>query len=145
MTRRRFIILGLISFLTTWIGFSFLVSFNWVVRRLIEHSLKDLSVEGGILKRFLNDCEKQNHWRQFSLTKKIVIRIHFYFPFLSGVIPYHHKYSHYKNIIVGDFLMSTNYFFNGQRTDSIKYIGLPNPYNRFCSNPFSDLNFLNND
>jgi hypothetical protein len=138
MNRRRFIVLASTGVLAS-IGIApFLIPFETVIRRIIIIHIGELKILDSTIQSFLDEANTVNQWRQFDFSKRVIIRVHFFFTFMSKWLPFHHKYVHYKNIIIGDFLFSTNYFSLAQgSTRDIEYIGLLNPYKRVCFNPFA--------
>jgi hypothetical protein len=138
MTRRKFISLLIALIFVAAVSWPFIKDFNEVVRKILRKDLAKLNVSEDVLDKFLSDAKRVNRWNQFSFAKKMIIRMHFSFGFGFIKLPYHHKYLHYKNIIMEDFLMSTDFVVNGMdETKEIKYLGLFNPYIRYCFNPFS--------
>jgi hypothetical protein len=139
MTRRKFIILIAFAVFSAVIIWPLLGNFDQLIKKILLRDLGDAKIKSGDLDRFIADAKNQNLWSQFTLGKKILIRFHFVFENNAINLPYHHKYLHYKNIIMEEFLMSTDLVLNGMDpTSEIKYLGLFNPYKRYCFNPFSD-------
>jgi hypothetical protein len=139
MTRRKFIILATFAFFSAVVIWPLLGNFDQLIKKILLSDLGNAKIKPGDLYRFLDDAKKQNLWSQFTLGKKLLIRFHFAFENRIINLPYHHKYLHYKNIIMEEFLMSTDLVLNGMDASrEIKYLGLFNPYKRYCFNPFSD-------
>jgi hypothetical protein len=138
MKRRRFLILSLAGVIAAVGGALLVAPFESVIRKILQSNLKEVKVSEALIQNFLNETRTVNHWKQFSVSKKLIIRLHAFIPLSSVFIPYHHKYIHYKNIILGDFLFATNYFSLAKETTrEIEYTGLLNPYRRICYNPFA--------
>lgn len=135
MNRRRFIYLSLLAIVGTIATLPFLGSFSNIVKKILLRDLQSIEIPREVLDKFLNDAAHAKLWNQFSFSKQLLIRIHFYVsPIMK--LPYYHKYLHYKNIIAEEFLMSTTYFTSAGK---FTYIGLFNPYKRPCYNPFSTI------
>jgi hypothetical protein len=140
MTRRKFIGLALAAIFTMLVVWPLLGDFDGLIKRILSSELEKAKMDPSVLDKFLKDAKKANLWSQFTLGKKILIRFHFAFDNRIFKLPYHHKYLHYKNIIMEEFLMSTDIVLNGMDVKKeIKYVGLFNPYKRYCFNPFSDV------
>jgi hypothetical protein len=138
MKRRKFIVLFFIGVLTTLGGSILVIPFESVVRRILNAELRELKLSDELIEKFVEETRGVDHWKQFSFSKKLIIRLHTFIPLSSIFIPYHHKFIHYKNIIIGDFLFATNYFSLAKDTSrEIEYTGLLNPYRRICYNPFA--------
>ena len=140
ISRRKFILIGLTSFGVLIVSVAGLTSFEWIVRRMLHADLKKLNIDASVYDSFFKEAAKANMWDQFSMSKKALIRFHFWIenPFVR--FPYYYKYLHYKNLIVEDFLMSTDFFVNKMDEKAkIEYTGLFDPYKRYCYNPFSSL------
>jgi hypothetical protein len=140
MTRRKFIGLALAAIFAALVIWPLLGDFDRLIRRILSNELEKAKMDPSVLDKFVDDARKANLWSQFTLSKKILIRFHFAFDNAIFKLPYHHKYLHYKNIIMEEFLMSTDIVLNGMDVQKeIKYVGLFNPYKRYCFNPFSDV------
>src|SRR5689334_12222813 len=132
MTRRKFIGLALAMIITMVVVWPLLGDFDRLIRRILSRELSKATMDGAVLDQFVEDARKANLWNQFTLGKKLLIRFHFSFDNALIKLPYHHKYLHYKNLIVEEFLMSTDLVLNGMDTRrEIKYVGLFNPYKRY--------------
>ena len=140
MTRRKFIGLVLAAIMTMVVVWPLLGDFDRLIRRILSKELSKATMNDDVLTQFIADARKANLWSQFTFGKKLLIRFHFSFDNALFKLPYHHKYLHYKNIIMEEFLMSTDLVLNGMDTQrEIKYLGLFNPYKKYCFNPFSDV------
>ena len=140
MTRRKFIALALAAVITAVVVWPLLGDFDRLIKRILASELENAKMDSSVLDQFMADAGKANLWSQFTFGKKILIRFHFSFDNAVFRLPYHHKYLHYKNIMMEEFLMSTDLVLNGMDTQKeIKYVGLFNPYKRYCFNPFSDV------
>lgn len=138
MNRRKFIKLIVAAAIVFALSWPFIMDFNEVVRKILKNDLSKLRVSDEVLDSFIADARAANRWSQFSTAKKMLIRANFFFGTRFWNLPYHHKYLHYKNIMMEDFLLSTDFVVNSMdETREIKYMGLFNPYNRYCFNPFS--------
>src|SRR5215216_5659871 len=113
MTRRKFIILTLLATFSAVVVWPLLGNFDQLIKKILLNDLGDAKIKAGDLDRFIADAKKQNLWSQFTLGKKVLIRFHFVFENGLMNLPYHHKYLHYKNIIMEEFLMSTDLVLNG--------------------------------
>ena len=105
--------------------------------------LKDtgkLKLKPGIIDRFVEEAKKDNKWGQFNTNMKLFIMAHYYLDSKIFSLPYRSKYLQKRNLIVGNFLLSTDFFQKKMDvTREIEYIALNHPYKNPCSNPFSSI------
>ncbi|MEQ8475978.1 hypothetical protein [Fulvivirga sp.] len=142
MSRRRFIFLGLLSLITALFGSFYFYDFDTVLFKIIKKDLAYLKLSNQQIETFVLDAKKENHWERkfFDWKKQYFMRVGFMIVSFWNSFPYYYKYNQYKSELVGDFLLSTDFFMNRMDVDAdITYVALYNPYKRACSNPFSNL------
>jgi len=142
ISRRKFILLLLLGVVGASIT-SFLIStFNKVVFNVLSKDLSHLKIDSQSFEKFIQDAQTNNHWNKkfFDEKKRMFFRAYYLLDYLPIPLPYKYKYIQYRSEIVGDFLLSTDFFMNRMDTSKeVAYLGLYNPYKRPCSNPFSNL------
>ena len=117
-------------------------SFNQMVKKMILEDLDGLKLDGTVIDKYLQAIESGDHWDKIfnGWKKKEFIRIHYLLEKGPLNLPYSNKYRHYRSDIIGNFLLSTDFFINKMdESKEISFIGLFDPYTRPCSNPFSNL------
>lgn len=142
ISRRKFILLLLISVVAVMTTYFFITPFNKVVVKILGDDLDHLNIDKAYFSKFASDAAQSNHWNKkfFNKTKQMFVRAFYIVDYSFLPLPYKYKYKQYRSEIVGDFLLSTDFFLNKMDTDKeVTYIGLYNPYKRPCSNPFSNL------
>lgn len=140
MKRRKFITIISGFSLASIGGYITYPAFQEVVKKIILHTTSGLNLEENQIEIFLAEANTENYWSQFSVFKKEFIKAHYLLENAVVTIPYFTKYLQYKNKILGQFLLSTDFFMN--KMDSrkkINYIGFYNPYKLSCGSPFSNL------
>ncbi|ELR73348.1 hypothetical protein C900_04200 [Fulvivirga imtechensis AK7] len=142
ISRRKFIKLILLAVAAVLAGTLVIFDFNKIVVQMLKKDLAHLKINPDSFEKFVKEADDKRHWagKFFDWKKKQFVRFGFIVDSLLPSFPYKYKYVQYRSDIVGDFLLSTDFFMN--RMDSnktINYIGLYNPYARPCSNPFSNL------
>ncbi len=139
MNRRTFIKIGIVTNILVWTGL-YVLDFRWAVKRMLLDDTATLKIDRKAIDKFIMEADHEQFWRQFSLPKKMFIAIHHAVSIIGIKLPYHEKYVQYRNVITGQFLLSTDLFFSRyNRGKKIKYLGFMNPYKTGCSNPFSNL------
>jgi hypothetical protein len=147
MKRRTFIKAGF-TLISVGIG-AYLVfpTFKNAINKMLTKETSNLLIQPGSINQFIMDAERERFWIRHSVEKKSFIIIHTYSPdFLKNLIPYQKKYQFQKNQIIGQFLMSTDLFFN--KTDlkqEVAYTEFYNPYKQACHNPFITPHFYGNE
>jgi hypothetical protein len=117
-------------------GFFASKNFRKVIFEILRHDLKGLKVSKETLEKYIADAEKENFWG-FTEGKIQFIKAHHNIPI---PLPYAVKYRHFKSIIVGTYLLSTDFFLNKMDVAKpVNYLAYYNPYKRPCYNPFSNL------
>lgn len=142
ISRRRFIKIVLLSLAAVVAGTLVIFDFNRVVVHMLKKDLAHLKTDSASFEQFVREAEAKGHWaaKFFDWKKRQFVRFGYLADSLLPTFPYKWKYMQYRSDIVGDFLLSTDFFINKMDTDrTVKYIGLYNPYVRACSNPFSNL------
>jgi len=142
ISRRKFLFIGLAAFVSAAVVSISFLSFDRVVFYIIKNDLSFLSVKDEQIEKFIKDARKQNHWNNkfFNWKKQLFVRLSYLVSSVWTNFPYAYKYRQYRSEIVGDFLLSTDFFMNKMDEDqALNYIALYHPYKRACSNPFSNL------
>lgn len=142
MKRRKFIKILFVVIVVILLNIALFISFDFIVKKTIKSKLGYLNYDEEQLKRFVAEANKGGVWDKYFgyRNKKLFIKAHFCLSNPIFDLPYKHKYEEYKEFIASTFLLSTDFFQNGMKTDQkVKYIGLYEPYLRPCSNPFSNL------
>lgn len=124
------------------IGSVAIFDFNTVVIKMLKADLSYLKIDEANFERFVKEADQKKHWQNkfFDWKKKQLVRFSFLVDAILPTFPYKYKYNQYRSDIIGDFLLSTDFFVNKMDTSKpVTYIGLYNPYMRPCSNPFSNL------
>ena len=141
MKRRAFIKSILITFIFILIINLYLYfDFDFIISRLIRQELNYMNIESDAIPRFVQDAANYKLWNKFFGNSYTIflIKLHYLIenPWLK--LPGNLKYQDHKNQIIGEFLLSTNFFYqNPDSSQQIRYQGLYDPYLRPCSNPFA--------
>lgn len=142
ISRRQFIKIFLLTFTAIIAGTLVIFDFNKVVIEMLKQDLSHLKTDPAGFEKFVEEAEESKHWaaKFFDWKKKQFVRFGYIADNLLPSFPYKYKYLQYRSDIVGDFLLSTDFFINKMdATQPVSYIGIYNPYLRPCSNPFSNL------
>lgn len=142
ISRRKFLWIMLLTIIAVVIGTVALFDFNTVVIKMLKKDLSHLKIDEASFETFVKEAEQKGHWQSkfFDWKKKQLVRFSFMVDSILPTFPYKYKYMQYRSDIVGDFLLSTDFFINKMdASKTVNYIGLYNPYLRPCSNPFSNL------
>lgn len=142
ISRRRFIWIVLVSLVTAFVGSFLFFDFNQVVVKILSKDLSYLNIDESTFRTFTIEADQKQHWQRkfFDWKKKLFMRFSYIADSVLPSFPYKYKFIQYRSDIVGDFLLSTNFFINKMDPkQEVKYMGLYNPYLRPCSNPFSNL------
>ncbi|MBL6448899.1 hypothetical protein JMN32_21485 [Fulvivirga sp. 29W222] len=142
ISRRKFLWIALLTVIAAVIGTVAILDFNTVVIKMLKHDLAHLKVDETSYETFVREAEQKQHWQGkfFDWKKRQLVRFSYMVDAILPSFPYKYKYLQYRSDIVGDFLLSTDFFINKMDRDkTVTYIGLYNPYLRPCSNPFSNL------
>lgn len=139
MQRRKFLWLtggGIALAAISLSGFFASRSFKKVIYGILVEDLKGLKVTEDSIQKYIEDAEAEYFWG-FTNGKKQFVKAHYNIPF---PLPYAFKYGHFRSIIVGTYLLSTDFFLNKMDVSKpVTYIAYYNPYKRPCYNPFSNL------
>ena len=135
--RRTFLKASIVGISSIASGWAILASFNIVIHNIIERYTTGMPLENGLIAEFIKESDKAQLWRRFNLRKRVFITAHYV---TNEKLPYRHKYVQIRDEIVGIFLLSTDYFYNGNQPDiAISFTSIHNPHRKPCSNPFSSL------
>lgn len=146
MNRRRFIQVAIIGGVAAAAGAYMVMAFRSAVHKMIADDTSGLKLPQDSIKQFLDDAEKEQWLQRYGFAKRALIGLHTFTGGLLGLLPYRGKYLQYRGEIVGQFLHSTDYFYN--RMDNsleITYTGFFNPYKVACANPFSSALYPANE
>ena len=138
MKRRTF--LKAVAGVTLAFGGTYFIvpSFAEAAENVIRVATRNLNIDQKVIDAFIESANKEKYWQNFSRMKKEFFRTASLLENGVGFVPYSGKYLQYKNQIVGQFLLSTDFFIN--KMDSrkkIQYVSFYNPYKMPCANPFS--------
>ncbi len=142
ISRRRFLGYLGIGFVAGISGYVLYNDFERILFKILKKDLHQLSFDDSLIHTFIKDARENQHWEKkfFDWKRQYFLRFGSFMDSMSIPYPYKYKYNQYKANIIGDFLLSTDYFMNQMdNTKPLSYIGLYNPYKRACSNPFSNL------
>lgn len=140
MKRRKFLGIFSLGVIGTAVGMLALPNFDEVVMNIIEHDTRELPIAEGAVEKYLSDAKKRNFHQRFNFGKREFIRGHYLIDNKIFTLPYLTKYSRYRSELVGNFLLSTNFFTEKMNTNKIiSYTSFYDPYYRPCSNPFSNV------
>ena len=140
MTRRKFIGLLIFTAIGILILFFAFLPFEQVVRRILKNDAGHLKNSDEAIDQFIRDAKANGYFNGFDRRKKWLIRVYDRLPYGWLPLPFSVKYKEYRSNIVGDFLLSTDFFLNSMDEQGIiTYIGYYEPYRRPCSSPFSNL------
>ncbi len=141
MNRRRFIVLSVLAVLSA-IALSAVAiyDFETVVLKMLKRDLSYLKIKDKDIERFLADARTSGYWdrMKFDRNKRAFIILYFLLPKIG--LPYQFKYFQLKATIVGNFLLSTDFFTNkmDEQVD-VSYVALFDPERNACQNPFSHV------
>lgn len=142
MRRRKFIGLILAGLGGIAAGsYVFFEKFEKVARKILIKDTSSLLVPvEEIDKYLLASRRKRNQVNKLPLSNQQLLKWHYYLDNSWFTLPYKTKNSLDRSRIVADFLLSTNFFTNKMDgTKPVKFVGIYDPYERPCSNPFSNL------
>ena len=143
MKRRTAIKLGILSVIAvggTAATYSMFRSFDSLIFSVLESDLKDLKLREADLRKYAKEVASLNPF-SFSPSKVKLISLYNELQRIGiKTGPYYNKYIQYRSEIVGNFLLSTDFFWSRLNvTDEVKYSGrIFTPYNYPCGNPFSN-------
>lgn len=143
MQRRKFIKLaglGVLVGLGAAATYTLLAPFESIIFSVLKRDLKNLNIAENDMRSYAHDAALHNPYH-FSIAKIKMISL---FSQLENIgikgRPFYNKYKQYRSDMVGNFLLSTDFFWNKlSEKDEIKYSGrIFTPYNYPCGNPFSN-------
>lgn len=141
MNRRRFIRISIFAAIGVVIaGIIRYYDFETVLFRILKKDLKDLNISEDNFRKYIDDARAYRYWEKTFMDKRKKAFIIFYFFIPPLNLPYQFKYVQMKGRLVGDFLLSTDFFMNKMdEKRKINYLGLYDPYLKPCGNPFSHI------
>lgn len=143
MKRRTAIKLGILSVIAvgaTAATYSMFRSFDSLIFSVLQSDLKDLKLHEADLRKYAQEAASLNPFN-FSPSKVKLISLYNELQRIGiKTGPYYNKYIQYRSEIVGNFLLSTDFFWSRLNVnDEIKYSGrIFTPYDYPCGNPFSN-------
>lgn len=144
MNRRKF--LKIVGALTTlsFLSFFALPGFEMIAGKMIKKDLSKLNIDNKVITQFLEDAQQANFWKTFSWAQQQYMIIYYLLSSIYIPLPYKEKYKKFKTLIVEQFLLSTDFFFNKMDPNKeIKYVTYYNPYKKPCAHPFSNAYYNN--
>lgn len=137
MKRRAFIKTGIGVVGAATIGM-LVPDFKAVARRMILEDIEELDIKEDSVDLFIGEAEKEGFWDEFSLPRKAFISIQHSLSPLQIKLPYYNKYRLSRDQITGQFLLSTDLFYDVSGSGKgTSYLRFYNPYKSPCSNPFA--------
>ncbi|MBT1703805.1 hypothetical protein [Chryseosolibacter indicus] len=111
---------------------------------MVKEDVSQLNVKQEDIKRYAADVVKHDPFR-FGDKKWKFLAAYSRLKPLGLPLPYEGLYTELRSIVTGNFLLSTNYFWEKLGdNDEVKYSGrIFTPYNYPCGNPFSNLYYPN--
>jgi hypothetical protein len=143
MKRRTAIKWSLLGFAALGTGIlakSAMRSFESVIFSVLEKDVKNLNVSKEDIQKYAREAAKQNPFG-FSTAKIKMVSAYDQLETLGiKAGPFYSKYTQYRSMIVGNFLLSTDFFWSKlSASDKITYSGrIYSAYAYPCGNPFSD-------
>jgi hypothetical protein len=138
MNRRRFIQITIVGGFAAAVGAYMMLAFRSAVRRMIAADTAGLKIEEGSIDRFIADAEQEFWLQRYGLAKRALIGLHTHTRGMLGLLPFKGKYLQYRSEIVGQFMLSTDYFYNKMDDNiQVNYAAFFNPHKGPCANPFS--------
>jgi len=114
-------------------------SFEEMLLKVLKADTKGLNIDEKVFTTYLEDYKKENPLR-FKSSKQQFIQASYIFDYPFVPNPYKHKYQQFRSLLIGNFLLSTDFFTNKMDlSKKINYVGVYNPHLRPCANPFSYL------
>ncbi|WP_152267915.1 hypothetical protein [Agriterribacter humi] len=122
-------------------GYIFFENFEVLVRKIIIKDTSSLSISTEEIDKYLlASRENKSLVNALPFSNQQLLKWHYHFDNPLFSLPYNTKYEIDRSRIVGNFLLSTDFFINKMdATTPVKYIGIYDPYQKPCSNPFSNL------
>ncbi len=138
------------SFIGLWVagiggiaagGYVFFEKFENVARKILIKDTSSLLVPlEEIDKYLLASRRKRNIVSRLPFGNQQLLKWHYYLDNSWFSLPYKTKNSIDRSKIVGDFLLSTDFFTNKMDiTKPVAFVKIYDPYESPCSNPFSNL------
>lgn len=126
-------------------GYVFFEKFEDLARKIIIKDTSSLTISTEEIDKYLVASRKnKNLVNGLPFSNQQLLKWHYYLDNPLFSLPYNTKYKIDRSRIVGDFLLSTDFFTNKMDIKRpVKYIEVYDPYQRPCSNPFSNLFYPN--
>lgn len=111
-----------------------------LITAILRNDLKDLKISDQDISNYSSDATRLNVFK-YTNSKWKFLAVYTRLTLLWPVLPMMPKYFQFRSEIVGNFLLSTGYFWNKMNeAEPIQYTGrIYTPYNYPCGNPFSNL------
>jgi hypothetical protein len=141
MSRRKFLLIALVAiFGVVAAAFFWLYDFDKLVLRMLRKDLAGLKIKEEDFLKYIQEARSTNYWNRIHLDEKKQAFMALFHLLPNVGLPYQFKYFQLKSTVVGNFLLSTDFFYNKMdETREIKYITLFDPEIKPCQNPFSNL------
>ncbi|HTN07993.1 hypothetical protein [Agriterribacter sp.] len=122
-------------------GYVFFENFESLVRKILIKDTSSLNISAAEIDKYLLASRKNKSLvNGLPFPNQQLLKWHYYLDNPLFSLPYNTKYTVDRSRIVGDFLLATDFFNNKMDTKKpVKYIDVYDPYQKPCSNPFSNL------
>lgn len=126
-------------------GYIYTRKFDALIRKILIKDTASLNIAVEEIDKYLMASKKHKHLiNTLPFSNQQLLKWHYYLDNSLFTLPYKTKSTIDRSRIVGDFLLSTDFFINKMDvTKPVKYIGIYDPYHKPCSNPFSNLFYPN--
>ncbi len=136
----RFVTLGAVTGAGAVATFTLLEAFESTISAVLKKDLNKLNISENSIRQYAHDAALHNPYK-FSFAKIKMIQLYGRLESIGlNGLPYFSKYLQYRSDIVGNFLLSTDFFWSKLKEgDKISYDGnIFSPYHYPCGNPFSN-------
>jgi hypothetical protein len=122
-------------------GYIFFENFEVLVRKVIIKDTSSLNISIEEIDKYLLASRKNKSLVSgLPFSNQQLLKWHYHLDNPLFSLPYTTKYKIDRSRIVGDFLLSTDFFINKMDPKKpVKYVNVYDPYQKPCSNPFSNL------
>lgn len=126
-------------------GYIFFEKFEALVRKIIIRDTSSLRVSVEEIDKYLAAVKENKHLiNSIPFANQQLVKWHYYLDQAWFTLPYYTKSKVDRSKIVGDFLLSTDFFTNKMDPKrQVKFVGIYDPYHKPCANPFSNLFYPN--
>lgn len=126
-------------------GYIFFEKFESLVRKIIIKDTSSLKVSFEEIDKYLDAARRNKHLiSDMPLSNQQLLKWHYYLDNSWFALPYNNKNNVDRSKIVGDFLLSTDFFTNKMDISKpVKFTAVYDPYQKPCCNPFSNIFYPN--